>query len=137
MVKIYVEGGGDTRALQSKCRQGFSELIKKSGVVQKMPQIIACGSRKNAYDDFCTALKTGEDCYLLVDSESSISPAHDIDEALNRGGEPWAHLSSRVGDQWKKPDTATNERCHLMVECMENWLTDPHKRSNHINNLPI
>lgn len=122
MVKIYVEGGGATRALQSRCRQGFSELIQNSGFANRMPQIIACGSRKQAYDDFCTALKSGEDCYLLVDSESAIFTENDIDEAQNQNGEPWSHLKSRVGDQWRKPDAATNEMCHLMVECMENWL---------------
>jgi hypothetical protein len=122
MVKIYVEGGGDTKALQTKCRQGFSELIQKSGVAKKMPKIIACGSRKHAYDDFCTALRAGEDCYLLVDSESTISAQDDISVEMNRLGEPWNHLRNRVGDQWQRPDAANNDRCHLMVECMENWL---------------
>ncbi len=54
-VTIYVEGGGDTNNLKTKCRQGFSEFFKKLNL---SPKIIACGSRINAYNGFCTGLKS-------------------------------------------------------------------------------
>ena len=30
MVKLYVEGGGDSQLLKSACRQGFSEFLGKA-----------------------------------------------------------------------------------------------------------
>ncbi len=46
---------------------------------------------------------------LLVDSE----------EEVNAGS--WDHLRSRVGDGWIKPNGATDENAHLMVQVMESW----------------
>lgn len=54
-VKIYVEGGGNLARLKRKCRQAFSSFFKRAGFKDRMPRIVACGSRNNAYDDFCTA----------------------------------------------------------------------------------
>lgn len=31
MVKIYVEGGGDSSSLKSECREAFSKLIQNAG----------------------------------------------------------------------------------------------------------
>lgn len=113
-VRLYVEGGGDTNSLRTACRQGFSDFLKKAGLAGHMPRIVACGSRQNAYDDFCTALKNGETAILLVDSEESVA-------LTTPPFQPWIHLQNRVGDKWVKPQNATNQQCHLMVECMEAW----------------
>lgn len=110
-VKIYVEGGGDRRRLRIKCRQGFSEFFERAGFTGKMPAITACGSRHDAFDDFCTGLrqrKADEFSVLLVDSEAPVDTG------------VWAHLRSR--DEWSKPENATDEQAHLMVQCMETWL---------------
>ena len=75
-VKAYVEGGGDTNALKTKCRQGFSEFFRKAGLAGRMPRIVASGSRRNAYEDFCTALKKAaadQFIVLLVDSEDAVA----------------------------------------------------------------
>ncbi|MDR3602816.1 MAG: DUF4276 family protein [Desulfosporosinus sp.] len=54
--------------------------------------------------------------FLLVNSEDAVQPQFKDD--------PWKHLLNR--DQWTRPDGATNEQVHLMIECMENWfLADP------------
>jgi len=74
-VKIYVEGGGDTRDLKTQCRQGFSEFFRKAGLEGHMPRIVAGGSRGRAFADFCTALKQareGDFIVLLVDSEAAV-----------------------------------------------------------------
>ncbi|MDO9140774.1 MAG: DUF4276 family protein [Methylobacter sp.] len=109
-ITIYVEGGGDTNTLRTKCRQGFSEFFKK---LNFKPKIIACGSRQNAYDSFCIGLKNtrnNEYCLLLVDSEAPVnSPS------------VWQHVFLREGDKWSKPDKATEKHLHFMVECMEAW----------------
>lgn len=109
---MYVEGGGNSKALKTKCREGFSEFFRKTGLEGRMPKIIACGPRRTAYDDFCTALKqtnTGDFIILLVDSEAEVTP----------GDSPWEHLRKR--DEWTKPRRAKNENAHLMVQCMEAW----------------
>lgn len=48
---------------------------------------------------------------LLVDSEDAVNDKS-----------PWAHLTHRVGDQWPTPTHATDDHCHLMVQCMESWI---------------
>ncbi len=112
-IRIYVEGGGDRRALLAKCRQGFCEFLEKVMPPRRMPRIIACGTRRSAFDRFCTALSHYSEtfCMLLVDSETAVAA----------GMGPWAHLKSRTGDGWNKPTGATDDHAHLMVQCMEAW----------------
>jgi hypothetical protein len=114
-VKIYVEGGADNKNLDSECRRGFAEFFEKAGLEGKKPRVSPCGSRKEAFDDFCTALSIcGDDeiPILLVDSEGPVT------SPINK---PWQHLRDRVGDEWHKPVGATDEQAHLMVQCMETW----------------
>lgn len=115
-VRIYVEGGGNTGALKSECRRGFSQFFAKFIPPGKQPRIIACGSRDEALDDFRTALRQhpGEHIILLVDAEDSVDPGHTV----------WEHLKQRDG--WEPPSGATDDNAHLMVQCMESWfLADP------------
>ncbi len=118
-MKLYVEGGGDSNELKTACRKGFSEFFKKAGLKGSMPRIVACGGRENAYESFCTAIKSGEQALLLVDSEAAISP--DCQKGDTVEWKPWSHLQYRDGDQWDKPATASDEDCHFMVQCMEAW----------------
>ena len=110
-VKIYVEGGGDGKALRIKCREGFHKLFDRVGSGRRKPAITACGSRSSAFDDFTTAVGCSPaDVYplLLVDSESDVSK------------QPWDHLKDR--DNWDRPDDAEDDQVHLMVQCMETWI---------------
>lgn len=111
-ITIFVEGGGDTRLQQGCCRKGFREFFNKLAIKSALT-IIACGSRKNAYDSFCIGLKNNKNneyCLLLVDSEAPVnSPS------------VWQHVLLREGDKWQKPDKATEDHLHFMVECMEVW----------------
>lgn len=108
-VKVYVEGGGDRRELRTKCRQGFSSFFRKAGLDGRLPRIVACGSRHQAYDRFCSAIAhQPEDVnFLLVDSEG---PVHT---------NAWEHLAQRDG--WSRPSGASDESAHLMVQMMESW----------------
>ena len=111
-VKVYVEGGGDGKSLRTKCREGFSSFFAKANFAGRMPQIIACGGRKSAFDKFRTAWesrKAEEFIILLVDSEDPVAD----------GSGAWLHLRNRDG--WEKPDEARDENAHLMVQCMEAW----------------
>ena len=107
-VKLYVEGGGDSKMLKTACRRGFSKFIENAGASGMMPRIVVCGSRENAYESFRAALASGDNAILLVDAEEPVT-------ALG----PWEHLKGR--DNWDRPAGATTQQCHLMVQVMESW----------------
>lgn len=112
-VRLLVEGGGESKSLHIECRRGFHDFLLKAGLVGRMPRIVACGGRKKAYDDFCSHLanaQSGETTFLLVDSEAPVT-----------GSSPWDHLRNRPGDGWGRPNGASDDQCHLMVQCMESW----------------
>jgi len=82
---LYVEGGGDSKVLRTACRRGFSEFLAKAGLKGHMLRIVACGGRRQTYDDFRTAMKQGHYAVmLLVDSEDPVAVAS-----------PWMHLLQR------------------------------------------
>lgn len=121
-VRIYVEGGGDSKELHIRCRQGFRKLIMNSGFKDRMPSFRACGGREKTFDMFKTSLIDGSQEYsvLLVDSEDivnggNLSPDSPI---------AWNHLLRR--DSWRKPRGAQNNQAQLMATCMESWImADP------------
>ena len=91
---------------------GFSSFFEKANLAGHMPKVISCGARQNAFEKFHVALmsrKEEEFIVLLVDSE----------DPVGYGTGPWEHLERRDG--WGKPLGATDERVHLMVQCMEAW----------------
>ncbi|MCD0244846.1 DUF4276 family protein [Xanthomonas melonis] len=118
MVKLYVEGGGDTAALKTACREGFTTFVTKAGLKNR-PRIVACGSRRDAFDSFCTAIANGEDAMLLVDSEDTVIAQHQ--QGQPDTWQPWGHLKARVGDVWDKPAGVADTQCHLMAQVMESW----------------
>ena len=107
--KLYVEGGGDGRALRQALREGFRAFFEKAGL-ERLPRVVACGSRRHAYDDFRAAIDQPSVDFvaLLVDSEGPVSAATS-----------WAHLKGRDG--WEPPARATEKNAHLMVQVMESW----------------
>lgn len=107
-IRIYVEGGGDSRHQKAKVRQGFSQFLRQA--LGKNIAIIACGSREHTYRDWRNALKRHPNAFnvLLVDSEGPVRKT------------PWLHLAERDG--WEKPSQTSDEQCHLMVQMMEAWL---------------
>lgn len=114
-VKLYVEGGGDSKELHARCREGFRKLLEGAGFKGRMPRIVAGGGRRAAFDMFRTALTAvgGPDySILLVDSEEPVTTA------------PWEHLQTRDG--WVRPDGAADDQAHLMVTCMETWAMADH-----------
>lgn len=119
MVKLYVEGGGDSNALRTACREGFTKFITKAGLSVR-PRVVACGSRRDAYDSFCTAVRNGSDAMLLVDSETPVSVDFQQEDDKSTW-QPWSHLKQREGDGWKKPTGSEDNDCHLMVQIMESW----------------
>ncbi|MGI9256993.1 MAG: DUF4276 family protein [Salinispira sp.] len=138
-VTIYVEGGGDSDLLKSKCRKGFSKFFGTAGFADKMPRIMPSGSRNETYDAFCTAVSARNIALLLVDSEGAVKDIHQKGDV--RQWKPWDHLFHR--DNWERPDQAVDSNCHLMVQSMESWfiadrlaLKDFFKRDFKENKLP-
>ncbi len=111
--KIYIEGGGDSKDLHIRCRKGFGKLLEKCNFAGRMPRLVACGGRDNAYDRFLTAhanASAGDYVAMIVDSED---PVANIEQ-------PWTHLNQRDG--WNKPAGADDEQVLLMTTCMETWI---------------
>ena len=103
-VRLYVEGGGDSKKLRVQCRRGFRKFIEKAGLKGRMPRIVACGGRQRAYDGFTTALDAGNSTpMLLVDAERPVTDAS-----------AWEHLRKRDG--WPRPGRAHENQCHLMAQ---------------------
>lgn len=115
--KLYIEGGGsgaDSKELQARCREGFHKILENSGFRGRAPRIIACGSRREAYESFQTEHLTGKASYvaLLVDSEDPVTD----------GEKPWDHLKNRAGDNWDRPAGAADDQVLFMTTCMETWI---------------
>lgn len=111
-VRIYVEGGGDSKLQHLQCREGFRKLFDKAGFAGRMPGIVAGSGRNSTYDMFKTAVAAAEPNVLpilLVDSEDPVSKPS-----------TWEHLVER--DRWKRPNAVTDDQAQLMVTCMETWI---------------
>ena len=117
-IRIYIEGGGSSRATSSSIRSGFHTLLKtlvdcaRSKRIQF--RIIVSGGREQTFDDFNLALRTHPAAFnvLLIDAEAPVTHT------------PWQHLHHQDG--WRQPDGATDEQCFLMTQTMEAWLiADP------------
>lgn len=108
-ITLYVEGGGDSKALRTECRRGFRKFFEKAGLGGRMPRISACGGRQNAYERFKMRLAAGDRIpMLLVDAEGPFTAASS-----------WHHL--RDQDRWDRPNGVGDDHCHLMVQIMESW----------------
>jgi len=111
--RIYIEGGGDSKELHARCREGLRRLLERCGFAGRMPRLVACGSRGDVFGDFSTAHRNaqGAACVaMLIDSED---PVVDVEQT-------WAHLNQR--DKWEKPYGAGDEQVLLMTTCMETWI---------------
>jgi len=119
-IRIYIEGGGENEKLRARCREAFQALFKKSGFKGKMPRLIACGSRTNAFRDFSNSLKKNPNAFsiLLVDSEDTVnelSPNPHSDMA-------WIHLKRKNKDNWNRPEGTKPYQALLMATSMETWI---------------
>ena len=111
-VSVYVEGGGDRRELQARCRKGFETFFSKAGLDGRMPKIVAGGARSETYKKFRTKVDSATEndfVVLLVDSEKPVAD----------GDSSWKHLKRY--DKWDGPADELDKNAHLMVQCMEAW----------------
>ena len=108
---IYLEGGGDSKELHTRCRESFRRLLERCGYREqkRMPRLVACGGRDATFDDFCCAHANGRGQFvaLWIDSEDALA---DLERT-------WAHLKARDG--WEQPAGADDEQVLFMTTCME------------------
>lgn len=129
MVKrvIYLEGGGDSKELHTRCREGFRKLLEKCGYRGNMPRLVACGGRGSVFEDFRSAHgnRSPEDVIaMMIDSED---PLPDLEAA-------WDHLLNRDG--WERPSGAADDQVLFMTTCMETWIiTDRDSLISHYGSL--
>ncbi|NES99663.1 MAG: DUF4276 family protein [Sphaerospermopsis sp. SIO1G1] len=113
-IRIYIEGGGDSKNQKSSLRKGFShffkELVNQAKTKNIKLNMIMCGKRNDALRDFKNALKSHPDAFniLLIDAEAPVKKSS-----------VWEHLKLR--DNWDKPAGVDDDNCHLMVQTMEAW----------------
>jgi Domain of unknown function (DUF4276) len=113
---LYLEGGGGSKDLHVRCREGFRRLLEQCGFQGRMPRLSACGGRASAFDDFKTAHANkgaGDYVALWIDSEE---PLADIEAA-------WKHLGKvKTVHRWKAPRGASDDQVLFMTTCMETWI---------------
>ena len=110
---IYVEGGGDSKELHARCREGFRKLLEQCGFKGRLPRLTASGGCTEVFSDFETAHDNnavGDFVAMWLDSEE---PLYDLDATLQ-------HLKSH--DRWNPPAGAVNNQVLLMTTCMETWI---------------
>jgi hypothetical protein len=115
---IYLEGGGDSKELHIRCREGFRKLLENCGFQGRLPRLTACGGRNATFDDFQTGHATKDEAdyvAMLIDSEE---PLDDLEAA-------WQHLNRRDG--WDTPAGAADEQVLFMTTCMETWIAADRK----------
>lgn len=114
-IRIYVEGGGDSRDGKATLRRGISQFLSSIVDIARERrisfQVIACGSRNSTFNDFQNALHSHPDSIniLLVDAEGPVQQEN-----------PWEHLRQR-DPSWRIPDSPETH-CHLMTQTMEAWV---------------
>ena len=111
---VFVEGGGKSKDLRTRCREGFAQFLGRLNLEGGRPKIVACGTRADAFKRLCIALDgdATESYLLLVDSEAVVSAGVPV----------WKHVCEREGDNWPRPVNARDEHLHFMAVCMESWL---------------
>jgi hypothetical protein len=116
-IRIYVEGGGNDNPSRRQIRTGFGQFLDPLWQVARERrvrwEVIACGPRNAAFENFQLALRSHPDAFnvLLVDAEDEVSRT------------PWEHLRQRDG--WLEGNLP-DDHCHLMVRTVEAWIAaDP------------
>jgi len=118
-VRIYMEGGGDSKEGKAPLRTGMDTFLASLKVRAREKRwtwkLIPCGGRNETYDAFENATEQYPDefVFLLVDAEEAVSMA------------PLAHLKKR--EEWTFTRIDGNH-VHLMALTMEAWIVaDPEK----------
>jgi len=111
-VKLYIEGGGEGRLLDTLFRQGWQQFFVAAGLADRMPGVVRGQGRTQTFDLFAKAIanpRSGTLPLLLVDSEDPVMAGHSV----------WQHLKAR--DDCDRPSGAADDQGFLMAQVMETW----------------
>ena len=112
-VSIYIEGGGDGAKLNQIFRSAWRDFFMSAGLAGRLPAVVRCGDRANAFRRFSVAVREAGDNelpVLLVDSEGPV----------REGQSAWEHLQR--SDSWNPPAGTNENQGYLMAQAMEAWL---------------
>lgn len=118
-VRIYIEGGAKGRTADNDFRRGWKkflielhELSRKNGY--QSLEVVRGKGRGDAFRRFRHYQKQypSDLCVLLVDAEMVISANAKV----------WDVVAQREGDEWQRPEWATEQHLYLMVAFVETWL---------------
>lgn len=122
-VRVYIEGGAEGRSADSDFRRGWKKFLNELHELARANgynslEVVRGKGRSNTFRRF-TKRETEyprDLCVLLADSETAVADDTSV----------WDVVAEREGDQWQRPDWATNKHLYLMVHFVETWLlTDP------------
>jgi hypothetical protein len=108
---IFIEGGGKSKELRTRCREGFHKLFERCQFPQGI-RLKARGGRDEAFSSFKiahSAKAPSEYVAMLIDSEEPVTAG------------PWEHLKQR-DPSWLRPHGTTDDQVLLMTTCMETWI---------------
>ncbi len=112
---IYLEGGGDSKELHARCREGFRKLLEHCAFQGRMPRFVACGGRDAVFNDFKLAHNGRLAGYVAmwIDSEEPMANRYAA----------WQHLRTvTTVPTWAPPEGAEDNQVLFMTTCMETWL---------------
>ena len=127
-VRIYIEGGAEGKTADSDFRRGWKKFLTEIHGIARINgyhslEIVRGKGRDNTFHRFKTHNKEfpNDLCVLLADSETNV-PA---------GSCVWDIVAQREGDNWQRPNWASERHLYLMVMFVETWLlTDPEALQN-------
>jgi hypothetical protein len=108
---IFIEGGGKSKELRTRCREGFHKLFERCQFPRGI-RLKARGGRDEAFSSFKiahSAKAPSEYVAMLIDSEEPVSAT------------PWEHLKRR-DPSWVRPQGTTDDQVLFMTTCMETWI---------------
>lgn len=125
-ISVCVEGGGDKKDTQRRCRRAFSDFFHRAGISRGL-QIVPGGGREDTLQNLSQRIKSapvGDFVVGLVDSEGPVGS----------GVSAWAHLRGQIPKMhdWFSGITPDYESAYLMIQCMEAWfLADREELKNY------
>ena len=118
-VRVYIEGGAEGKEADADFRRGWKkflmelhDLARENGY--QALEVVRGKGRARTFGLFKGHKRNRPNdlCVLLVDAEA----------AAPEGADVWSVVKRRPGDEWQRPDWATESHLYLMVHTVETWL---------------
>ena len=118
-VRVYIEGGAEGRTADSDFRRGWKQFLNELHETARTNgyhslEVVRGKGRGNTFNRFKMHKRVYPQdlCVLLVDAETEVP----------ENAKVWDVVAQREGDNWERPDWATERHLYLMVQFVETWL---------------